>query len=794
MKEDEKNSELIQIRDLLQLSFAKWKWFVLSLVVALGSALFYLASTPNVYLRTASVLIKEEGKSSNALSLAMDALPTFGAFGAGSNVSNELIAFRSPALMQEVIKRLNLQVDYFTKGAFHDKIVYGTNLPVRVSMLDFPNNESAKFFLSVSPDGSLRLSDFRRNKKRLEAQEVTGNLRDTLLTPLGKIRIEPTPNFLTHSAIELYVNRSDLQSVTESYSERLDAMSDREKKSTVIDLSFKDISVQRAEDVITALIAAYNENWLKDKNQMAIGTSMFINERLRVIEQELGDVDENISTFKSQHLLPDPQAVSNMYMNKSSETGTQILTLNNQLYMTRYIRDYLVTDANKNQLLPINSGIENATIESQILEYNKTLLQRNGLVANSSVQNPLVINLDESLAAMRKAIIVSVENRIVTLNEQIKSLQRVESKMTSRIAENPSQEKYLLSVGRQQKVKEALYLFLLQKREENELSQAFSAYNTRIITPPTGKQQPVAPKRMIILLFAFVLGLLVPLVFIYVKEVMNNTVRGRKDLEGMRIPFIGEIPFFYGERKWKLFRKKKSVNAKKENLLVVKPGKRDVVNEAFRVLRTNLEFVSDEDTSANVNVLTSFNPNSGKSFLAINLGISLAIKDKKVLVIDGDMRNATVSSYINSPQTGLSDYLCGRQELSQVIVADTLFPNLHILPVGIIPPNPTELLFSKRLEQLIQSVRTSYDYIFIDCPPVDIVADTQIIEQWADRMLFVVRAGLLDRSMLPELETIYDEKKYKKMYLVLNGTEAVGGRYGSRYGTRYGSYYGSSAD
>ena len=243
--------------------------------------------------------------------------------------------------------------------------------------------------------------------------------------------------------------------------------------------------IQRAEDILNTVIAVYNENWIKDKNQIAVSTSAFISDRLGVIEQELGNVDENISSYKSEHLLPDVQAAASMYMAQSSEANAQILALNTQLSMARYIRNYLTNSTSKNQLLPANSGIESPGIEQQIANYNTAQLRRNDLVANSSERNPLVADMDQSLENMRHAIITSIDNHITTLNTQIRSLQQSERQTTARIAANPSQGKYLLSVERQQKVKEALYLFLLQKREENELSQAFTAYNTRVITPPT---------------------------------------------------------------------------------------------------------------------------------------------------------------------------------------------------------------------------------------------------------------------------------------------------------------------
>ena len=776
--------DFLRIQDLLYLCLARWKWFVLSLMVTIGVATVYLLRTPAVYTRTASVLIKEDSKG-KSVSSDLESFSEFGLFQSGTNVNNELITFQSPALMTEVVKRLRLDMNYFVPGKFHRQVAYGLTLPVDVTINDLPENESAGFTLKIQPDGTLYLSDFIRNGTDLDEKDVKGSLLDSITTPLGKIIIHTTPNYVKGEAYTLYVGKSSLYNAVNSCSSNL-SVSLNSEKASVIDLSFKDNSTQRAEDVLSMLISVYNENWVKDKNQIAVSTSMFINERLGVIERELGNVDEDISSYKSEHLLPDVQAASSMYMAQSSEANAQILSLNNQLYMTRYIRNYLANDANRTQLLPANSGIESANIESQIAEYNKQLLQRNSLVANSSTENPLVVDMDQALASMRGAIIRSIDNQIVTLNSQIKSLRQTEQQTTSRIAANPTQAKYLLSVERQQKVKEALYLFLLQKREENELSQAFTAYNTRIVTPPHGSMLPTSPVHKNIFMVAFALGLLIPVVIIFMRENMNTRVRGRKDLENLTIPFIGEIPLFTRKKKGILGKKPQEVKA-----VIVKEGNRDIINEAFRVLRTNLEFMTGKDKTSNVIIMTSFNPGSGKSFLTMNIAMSLAIKGKKVLVIDGDLRHASASSYIDSPDKGLSDYLGGRiDNLDEIIVPDPKHKSMDILPVGTIPPNPTELLFDERLKQTIDTVREQYDYVLIDCPPVELVADTQIIEKLADRTIFVVRAGLLERSMLSELEKIYDEKKYKNMSLILNGTEGSGGRYGYCYGYRYGYHYG----
>ena len=776
------NDDFLRIQDLFILCLAKWYWFVISLAILLGAATIYLLKTPPVYTRSASLLIKEDGKSGSG-NEAAGVLGDIDIFRTSTNINNEMLSMQSPAVMYEVVRRLHLDVNYTTDGRFYDPVIYGSDNPYEVSFFDLGDAESASFTLRPDKDGQVKLTDFTRNGEEADGDAVTA-LNDTVQTPVGRLLVNARPGS-TAAQQTVFVSRISMQDATADYSSRL-SVALNDEKSTVVNLTLQDVCTQRAEDVLNTLISVYNENWVKDKNQIAVSTSMFINERLGVIERELGNVDEDISSYKSENLLPDVQAAASMYMAESSETNAKIQTLNTQLSMTRYVRSYLTGASSRNQLLPANSGIENSGIEKQIAEYNTLQLRRNDLVANSSETNPLVVDMDHSLHALRDAIIRTLDNYVTTLNTQLRALQQSARQTTARIAANPSQGKYLLSVERQQKVKESLYLFLLQKREENELSQAFTAYNTRVIMPPSGSMAPTAPAKKNILLIAFVIGLIVPIAVIFLRESMNTRIRGRKDLDALTLPFVGEIP--------QAATKKKGTSDKKStenNPIVVHEGSRDIINEAFRVLRTNLEFMTDKEQHSNVIVVTSFNPGSGKSFLAMNIAVSLAIKQKKVLVIDGDMRHGSTSAYVGSPQTGLSNYLSGHvNNLKDIIVTDARHANLQFLPVGTIPPNPTELLFSDRLKQLIDTVRSQYDYIFIDCPPIEMVADTQIIEQLADRTLFVVRTGLLERSMLPELQRIYDEKKYKNMALILNGTVGSGGHYGYRYGYRYGYHYG----
>lgn len=779
--------DFIRIQDLWSMFVPKWYWFAISLFITLTIAVLYLLSTPPIYTRTAAILVKDNSKSSSSTS-AMNDFSDLGIFKSNTNINNELLTLKSPTLMTEVVNRLGLNETFTIRKGLKNVDLYKVS-PVTITFCD-KTEVPLSFTIKFSSKEAFAISELEISGEDI-GETLSAQMGDSIQTPAGIMIVSPTQEF-TDAFIGTSIRyvRGSVRAAVDTYSNALVAELGNED-ATIINLSINDTSIRKAEDILNTLIEVYNENWIRDKNQIAVSTSQFISDRLGVIESELGHVDENISSYKSEHLLPDVQAASSLYMAQSAENNKELSTLNNQLSTAQYIRRELNTKQ-LDQTLPANSGIVSANIETQISEYNNLVLDRNRLIANSSEKNPLVKNMASSLQSMQRTIIQSVDNLIVSLNTQIRSLRRQEEATTNRLASNPNQAKYLLSVERQQKVKEELYLYLLQKREENELSQAFTAYNTRLITAPRGSMFPTAPRKMNILLVAFAVGLLVPAVGIFMKENMNTKVRGRKDLENLSIPFIGEIPQYSGtKKKWWEFKHRKRQDMK---IIVVNEGNRNIINEAFRVLRSNMDFMASKDNNQHVFVLTSFNLGSGKSFLAINIAISFAIKKKKILVIDGDLRHRTVSSYVDSPNKGLSDYLNNQiEDWKEIIVSYKGYTNLHILPIGTIPPNPTELLEDSKLSMLIEALRPEYDYIFIDCPPVDIVADAQIIEKWADRTIFVVRSGLLDRSMLSELENMYTGKRFKNLSMILNGTESTGGRYGYRYGYHYGyaSYYGS---
>ena len=774
----------LRLQDYFFLCISHWPWFVISLLITMGGAVLHLKKTPKIYTRTASILIKPNDSGFGS----EQQLKELGIMQSPSNVTNEILSLQTTPIAKEIVNLLNLEVNYLHEGTFHDEVIYGIHNPVTILFEDLNDNETAFLYITLNADSSLVLSDMRRNNEVFD-NNVTMKLGETKQTPIGNITVLPSLYYKHGMTDRIKVSRSTVDAVAGSVKGRISVRL-RNNNSTILDISYTDVSIPRAEDVLNALITVYNENWVKDRNQITVSTNDFIKERLGVIEQELGHVEQNISNYKSEHLVPDIQQVGSMAISQASAAEQESNTLSNQIYMVRYIRSYLLDGRHENQLLPSNSGIGSSTIGGQIEEYNKILLQRNNHLANSSLQNPLVMDLDQHLATLRRSIIQSLDNELAILMTQQKNIRADYNQAIAKIASNPQQAKYLLSVERQQKVKESLYLFLLQKREENELSQAFTAYNTRLIEPPHGSMAPTSPVENTILFYAFCLGLVFPAFILIGKEVLNTSIRNRKDLEVINVPFVGEIPLSQaGQKGFHLFKK----NRVEEPLeILITDKNRNLMNEAFRVVRTNLEFILGfNDNHHRIIMQTSINPGSGKTFITANLAVAMGIKNKKVLAIDLDLRKASLSKYVKSPHRGISNYLSGQEDdYKSLIVSQN---GIDFLPCGTLPPNPSELLFSSRFQQLMEEVREMYDYVFIDCPPVEIVADAAIISHYADLTLFIIRAKMLDRSFLADIERWYNEKKYKNLSVILNATETLSGYYGyHKYGYYYGKNYGTS--
>ena len=789
-QQTEETTEEISIRDILISCASHWRWYVATVVVALAVAVLYIKKTQPVYKRDASIMVLERNDKPTVLNQLLNDYVDFGFFADNTNVNNVIAAIKSPDVMSEVVDRLGLDVSYTTRGTFYDKTLYGKTLPVKVVFRDIPKDETASLHIRLKKDGSIKMSEFVKNGKPQNSYDLTCHVGQTVNTPLGRLTIERQPHYPSAVADndEIDVRKSDNASATGRFLGGL-SVEIGDKKSTILDLSYNDVSGKRAEDILTAVIDIYNKVWMKNRNEVSAGATKFLDERLAIIERELDNVDNDISRYKSKNLLPDVEKAYSLSMERADKNSAILLDLNTKLSVAGYIRDYITNRANTNQLLPANMGLDDGKTDGLIDKYNALQLERNSLMANGGKNNPLVKDIDKALNQLRRSVISSINNMIVSLSTRIGHIQNDEQKTNTDISTNPTQAKELLAVERQQKVKEALYLFLLQKREENQLSQSFTADNTQIVKSPTGSNVPLKPKKGMIMLIALVIGLALPTGVIYLMETTNNKVRGRKDIEdNLTAPFVGEIPLVEEERKGLSALKPAQ---EKAYGIVVEHGNHNLINEAFRIVRTNIEFLTPQGNGASVQMLTSYNSGSGKTFLAMNIATSLAIKDKRVLVIDGDLRTAGLSRYIGNPKLGLSNYL-GRHtdDIDSIICHYETCTGLDIMPSGVVPPNPAELLASDRLPRLLAEMKKRYDYIFVDCPPIDAVADTSIISHYAERTLFVVRAGKLERAMLADLEKLYRSGRLNNLSVILNGTRNAGTPYAYRYGYSYG--YGTN--
>ncbi|MDR0995656.1 MAG: chromosome partitioning protein ParA, partial [Tannerella sp.] len=605
----------LSLTDILQTVKAHWPWFLLSLFICLGVAAFYIAGASKVYSRTATVLIKDDSKGGGALSEST-AFEDLNLFDIKRNVDNEVIVFQSEALMRQVVKRLHLDLSYSRHEGLRQVELY-TASPVR---LDFPDaSPEQSFALVATPwdEKHVLLSGFSGAPYARPLKVLLG---DTVQTPLGHVICYPTLSYgkdSFHHPIE--VEKSNFELVLQHYHSALKSTL-ASKTATIVDLSLEDASAQRAEDVLNTLISVYNEAAIADKNQIMVNTAKFIQKRLAIINQELGGVDSDLANFMSENQLTDLKSQTGVYLEQGSQYNKEELQLINQRQMAQYVRDYLASPAHRASLIPANTGIggqqgNNSDVEQQIGEYNTQLLKRNRLLSVSSDRNPVVQDLNTSLEAMRENIVRTVDNLIVGLNLRIRNTQARDKQNTRRIIQMPDQQKQMATIERQQKIKASLYLYLLNKREENAISQAMTENNARIVDPAVGPANPVAPRPRIILAFAFLLGLALPAGVLWLRDVSDTKVRGRKDLEdALAVPFLGEIPLRRPTRKEK---------KNKQKHFFVRANGHDPLSESFRILRTNMEFMRAGAPELKCVMFTSQVPGSGKTFMSINLALSL---------------------------------------------------------------------------------------------------------------------------------------------------------------------------
>lgn len=766
-----KNDQGLNIVDLFMYLASQWKWFLLSILICGGIAWYNYARAPLVYFRSATVIIKDPSNKAST-----SGLDRFDNFINKVNVANEILQFRSKKLMREVVQRVHADVSYQIKDGLRNNELYNES-PVLVSLPDALPEQSFSFTMTLKDAKTVTLSDFSGIEAK-PSYEVA--LNDTVAIIEGMNVVVTATNYLRDSWLNtpIRVQKLPVESMVNYYKNAL-GIQQEEEEASILTLALKDSSPARAEDVLNTLITVYNEEAIKEKNQVAVNTANFINERLIIIERELGNVESNLESFKQRNQIVDIASSAGMYMTESQKYNADAMELETQLRLANFIKDYLTDPGKETDLIPSNTGISDMNIENQISLYNAAKLKRDHLIDDSSVNNPVVQELNNSLRAMKQSIIRAVDNMIVSLNVKRNDAQNREMRAQDRVTAIPTKERQMLSIERQQKIKEALYLFLLNKREENALSQAMADNNARVIDGAEGSNAPISPNRNRILLLGLLVGIALPGAVCLAILFMDTRVHGRKDIEGVTsVPYLGEIPL-----------DKEAMKDHRKKVMAVKEQGDDIVSEAFRILRTNMAFLSKKDKPAQVITFTSFNIGAGKTFIARNLSMSLAYMKKRVVMVDLDIRKGTLSRHFGHYHVGVTNYLSDNTVKVDDIIQHQ--EGFDLIPAGILAPNPAELLMDNRLDELMNELRTRYDYIIADNVPVDLIADATIANRIADLTIFVVRAGKLDRRQLPDIEKLYQEKKLKNMALVLNGANPERHGYGYSYGYGYGYGYGT---
>lgn len=766
-----KNDQGLNIVDLFMYLASQWKWFLLSILICGGIAWYNYARAPLVYFRSATVIIKDPSNKAST-----SGLDRFDNFINKVNVANEILQFRSKKLMREVVQRVHADVSYQIKDGLRSNELYNES-PVLVSLPDALPEQSFSFTMTLKDAKTVTLSDFSGIEAK-PSYEVA--LNDTVAIIEGMNVVVTATNYLRDSWLNtpIRVQKLPVESMVNYYKNAL-GIQQEEEEASILTLALKDSSPARAEDVLNTLITVYNEEAIKEKNQVAVNTANFINERLIIIERELGNVESNLESFKQRNQIVDIASSAGMYMTESQKYNADAMELETQLRLANFIKDYLTDPSKETDLIPSNTGISDMNIENQISLYNAAKLKRDHLIDDSSVNNPVVQELNNSLRAMKQSIIRAVDNMIVSLNVKRNDAQNREMRAQDRVTAIPTKERQMLSIERQQKIKEALYLFLLNKREENALSQAMADNNARVIDGAEGSNAPISPNRNRILLLGLLVGIVLPGAVCLAILFMDTRVHGRKDIEGVTsVPYLGEIPL-----------DKEAMKDHRKKVMAVKEQGDDIVSEAFRILRTNMAFLSKKDKPAQVITFTSFNIGAGKTFIARNLSMSLAYMKKRVVMVDLDIRKGTLSRHFGHYHVGVTNYLSDNTVKVDDIIQHQ--EGFDLIPAGILAPNPAELLMDNRLDELMNELRTRYDYIIADNVPVGLIADATIANRIADLTIFVVRAGKLDRRQLPDIEKLYQEKKLKNMALVLNGANPERHGYGYSYGYGYGYGYGA---
>nr|WP_315143104.1 polysaccharide biosynthesis tyrosine autokinase [uncultured Flavobacterium sp.] len=768
--------EEVNLREQLEKYLVHWRWFLVSVLIGLVLAFLYLRYTTPTYEATTTILVKDEKKGG-----MLSELSAFADLGMGgamkSNVDNEIEILKSRTLVESAIKELDLNIGLYVKGNVIDRDFYEDS-PIK---LYFPN----KNWLFYKADFILNCELLNTNSFRLE-EEVEGdtksnfilsskrefNYGEKIATRIGTLVLTKTSFYgknHTGRFKSIRIVGSQLDKVTEQFRKGL-KVEPVSKTSSVVNISIANPVTKKAEDFLNTMIEIYNENAAEDKNYISENTSKFIASRLSLIAQELDGVEQNVESFKKANKLTDIESEAKLFIEGSSEYDKKGVETEIQMSVVSSMLDFMKKSTNSD-LLPSNLITDNGEASRLISAYNQLVLDRNRILKSATVENPSVAKLDQQIGSLKANVAASLKRIQANLQIQNRDIKSQESILNSKIGKIPVQERQFRVIARQQKVKEELYLYLLQKREETAISLAATEPNARVIDAAKAEKDPVSPKKKIIYLAGMLLGLLVPFGIIYVDDVLDTKIKSKLDLEGKtQIPFIGDVP------------------TSDDIAELIKAESRTSSAEAIRIVRTNLEFMLNKvpEGLAKTIFVTSTFPTEGKTFISVNLAATFALSGRRVLLLGADIRNPKFGEYIDVPNLGFTNYLSSTDKnLNDYIIKLKGYENFFVFPSGVIPPNPAELLMSKKVDQLFAELKKEYDYIIVDTAPVSLVTDTLLIAKNADTFVYVIRANVLEKRMLAVANTFYKEKKLPNMCIVLNDTDSTKGYgYGYGYGVR----------
>ncbi|WP_256013232.1 GumC family protein [Desertivirga xinjiangensis] len=746
----------LNLRDILAPYVYRWPVFVIASMLTVFFAFIYLRYAKPVFQVDSMLLIKDEknGGSNNEILNQLDL------FSSSKIVDNEIDILKSKTLMREVVNRLHLDVTLKSEGRVIAVDVYN-NKPVVIKILEIKRSCYGRpYTLSFPNSKTFLLQD--------PATEETfkGELGKLQQNKLGSFIISATPYLRNNLKNDFQVIFLNPEGVVAQYVSLL-SIEPSSKQSTVLRISLNSTVPERGRDIVNTLIAVYNEASLKDKNQTVKNSIDFINERLKLITVELTDVEKNVEDFKSTQGLTDISGEASLFLESVRTTDAQLNEVNLKLGVIRNIRRS-INEGFKEQKLPSTLGIDDRVLVEQISQLYALELQKVNLLATLPASNPVFKPIDEQIKNFKSNITSSLDGLENTLENMRKGLTNYNSRYESSIKKIPGQEREFITIKRQQSIKENLYLFLLQKKEEAILSYASAAADTRVVEPASVSLGPISPKRNTILLGALAAGLLLAFLYVFIKELLNNRVRSVKDVKRLtEVPLLGEI-------------------AQQEANELITVNNRSAMAEQLRSMRINLQYLGGrkgKESKGVVTLLTSSMSGEGKSFVACNLAAVHAISGKKTVILELDLRKPKVSRYLNlKSNIGLSNYLIGKAEIEKIIQPLDGYTNISVIGSGPLPPNPSELLAGEEMEVLINYLKEHYDEIIIDTPPIGLVIDAQILARFADITLFLVRQGITFKSQLSKISELQQEQKFPKMNVVLNGVK-LGENYGYGYYT-----------